>query len=307
MAKNIIICFLVFAFVPVFIFCGIVQSEQEYVKYTDSKFKFVFDYPSNWTHSVENKDIVFTGPKGTEENEAKITIQVLLSADNGGSYITVDDVVKDFQSQFLQSFEASTLSKKDINVGNIKSIDWIVDYSHKEYGKNTQRMIIVPLKGYFIVIGYVNKTDLFNTYQFIFDKVLASFSFPPSLKGMGADSGTIVDLSCDPNPATGYLVEDGAKKKWNFTLYFKNNTNREVSITSGVYIITIGGKLIDSGSLNVTPIKIPPLDKKLNPWWQQSGTLGQKPSFTSAVVKYIFKGADSNNNLVNAEVEVKLQ
>lgn len=138
---------------------------RNYTTYANADFNFSIDYPDDWTMVPMKSKITFLSPKQYEGGYITLTMQLLSSSDSGGTYNSVDDVIKDLIHQYKEHNENITnvninYEREDILSG---SAGKELSISYTLYGMNyTQTQIIARSGNFFYVIMYIAQSEHYN-------------------------------------------------------------------------------------------------------------------------------------------------
>ncbi len=153
-------------------------ADRNYTTYANTAFNFSVDYPNNWTMVPMESKIMFLSPTRYEGGYITLTIQLLYSINNGGTYSLADDVITDLMYRYRE--QIGNISNVSINY---KREELLAGYKGKEIcisftanGMNhTQTQIIARGGNLFYVIAYQTQLEHYNEYVDVYEHAKKSF------------------------------------------------------------------------------------------------------------------------------------
>jgi hypothetical protein len=119
--------------------------------YEDKSHSYSIRYPADWVYEkVSKHEILFSGKKGTPSYYATVTIQVLSTKAEGGSYVSVTEAINDLKQQ-------------------IKSLDKgkVLDEGPVKFSQEGE----TPISGQYVVYSYDYKGQPVQKTQFVIPSI----------------------------------------------------------------------------------------------------------------------------------------
>ncbi|MCI0479099.1 hypothetical protein L0Y59_00970 [Candidatus Uhrbacteria bacterium] len=146
---------------------------------------YTMGYPEEWTYETKDETfqtVVFSGAPGTEAYRATVNIQNVMNKENGGEFVTAQELMDDLKAQFTSSEDGVIIDEGPLAYSTaagetLQGVQVAAEY--KLQGETYQQwQIVVPHADgkHFCAIAYTAPAGLFRAYQPTAQALIESWS-----------------------------------------------------------------------------------------------------------------------------------
>jgi hypothetical protein len=151
-------------------------AEQKFTEFVSQKFKISLQLPSHWVSQSHDNNLIYSGPKGTEEAMTTITLQFIKPQ----SGTTLEAQAQGIQKQWGTAKKYRLLSKKNLQVAGQPAMQMVVEYQMPQGTEMyRQEQLIIQRGEFFYWMGYIAPVNFFAKYHTAMDQAIRSFQFLP--------------------------------------------------------------------------------------------------------------------------------
>ena len=152
------------------------DSDSTYKAFKDQKFGFSFELPNSWQFQVDpgSGDYVFVGPKGTDEAEITIIVQII--DPRLGEMADLKVQMLELVNQIIQVPQAEIVKKNQIDVSGTVAPFFLATYPAQNKKKQTvefgHTQLGIENKPYLLLISYAAPRDIYQEKVNIFQHMM---------------------------------------------------------------------------------------------------------------------------------------